>query len=128
MTGPAPEAVAHAFAAAWNAHDAGAIAALMASDARFVTAFGQALRGRAAIGAAHESAFRRAYRDAAITTERVETLRAHGGFALVALDWRIAGTAAAAGERGALLFALEHADGLWRVVAAQNTARRVERA
>ena len=123
-----PEGVAHAFAAAWNAHDAEAIAALMAPDARFVTAFGLVLRGREAIRAAHEGAFRRAYRAASVTTLSVEALRQGPGHALVTLDWRITGTTEAAGERGAFLFALEtDGAGGWRIAAAQNTARPVGR-
>ena len=126
------EGVAHAFAAAWNAHDADAIAALMAPDARFVTAFGLVLRGREAIRAAHEGAFRRAYRAASVTTLSVQTLRQGPDHALVALDWRISGTTEAAGERGAFLFALETGGtdgaGGWRIAAAQNTARAVGRA
>ena len=122
-----PEEVAHAFAAAWNEHDADAVAALMAPGARFVTAFGAVLRGREAIRAAHAGAFRRAYRDASVTTLSVGTLREGADLALVTLEWRIAGTEEAAGERGAFLFALERAEGGWRILAAQNTARTVER-
>ena len=119
-----PEEVAHAFAAAWNEHDADAVAALMAPGA----AFGAVLRGREAIRAAHAGAFRRAYRDASVTTLSVETLREGADLALVTLEWRIAGTEEAAGERGAFLFALERAEGGWRILAAQNNARTVERA
>jgi uncharacterized protein (TIGR02246 family) len=55
------ESIVQRLAAAWNAGDAAAYAALHASDADSVNVRAQHLTGRAAIAAAHDSIFRSFY-------------------------------------------------------------------
>ena len=123
-----PADLANAFVAAWNDHDADAVAALFLPDGRMTTAFGQLLRGREAVRDGHARAFEGPYAGARIAEHAVETLRERPQLALVAIDWRIEGAEGAPANRGSLLLVLERRQGGWLIVAGQNTPRAVRTA
>lgn len=117
-----PGDLATRFAAAWNAHDSAAFAALMATDADWVTASGVRLRGRAQIQAflaeEHELWAHR-------TTMRALNIRVRSldrKTAVVLFEWEIA-TPRGPGEaplvsRGNNLFVASDDKG-WIIVAGQ---------
>jgi uncharacterized protein (TIGR02246 family) len=72
MALPAPEDMPRAFAAAWMARDAGALAALFAEDADFVNVVGIWWEDRAAIHKAHHYGLTTFFRDSRLTVGRVK--------------------------------------------------------
>ena len=67
-----PEDTPHAFAAAWNAHDMAALAALFHEDASFVNRFGHYVRGADAIVALHRPIHETIYRGSNLTNELID--------------------------------------------------------
>jgi len=74
MSSPTPEQIPAAFAAAWNAHDMDALAALFHDDARFVNRYGHYVRGVEAIVAMHEPIHRSIYSDSRLANELIDVL------------------------------------------------------
>ena len=118
---PEPDDVATRFAAAWNAHDAGALGRLLATDADWVTASGLRLHGREKIQeylAKEHSTWARA------TTMRVVSIHVRTlspGAASVFFEWEIvaASTESPGARRGNNLFVVSRSGTDWLIVAGQ---------
>jgi uncharacterized protein (TIGR02246 family) len=115
-----------AFAAAWMARDAGALAALFAPDADFVNVVGIWWRDRAAIEAAHDYALKSFFADSRLVPGRVSTRRLGADAAVVHCRFRLTGQHALAGGRAGprstiLCFVMARGSRGWHCVAAQNT-------
>jgi len=81
-----PEDTPHAFAAAWNAHDMAALAALFHEDASFVNRFGHYARGADAIVALHRPIHETIYRGSNLTNELID-VTAIGADAAIVHFW-----------------------------------------
>lgn len=127
MSLAAPTDLPRAFAAAWAARDAGALAALFAEDADFLSLTGAAAEGRAAIAEIFAAEFAGAFARARLVTGRLK-LRPLGPHAAVVqqrfvLSGLVHADGADAGRIGALLAAtLSPTAQGWQVVAAQFVA------
>ena len=123
---PAPDEMPRAFAAAWMARDADALAALFAEDADFVNVVGLWWEDRAAIRTAHHYGLTTFFRDSRLSVGRVK-LRALGPDAAVVharmiLIGQRAPDGAEAGARHTILsFVMERGEAGWLCVSAQNT-------
>jgi uncharacterized protein (TIGR02246 family) len=115
-----------AFAAAWMARDAGALAALFAEDADFVNVVGIWWEDRAAIHKAHHYGLTTFFRDSRLTVGRVKLRPLAPGAAVVHARMILTGQRAAdgteAGPRHTILtFVMAEGPDGWLCVAAQNT-------
>ena len=122
----APERMPGAFAEAWMARDAGALAALFAPDADFVNVTGIWWEDRAAIEAAHRYGLTTFFRASTLTPGRVKLRRIGDEAAVVHARMRLTGQIAPDGGEGGprstvMVFVMERQDGGWTCVAAQNT-------
>ncbi|SHJ37084.1 conserved hypothetical protein [Palleronia salina] len=120
-----PSEMPRAFAAAWNARDAGALAALFAADADFVNVVGLWWHDREAIRAAHDYGLRGMFRNSTLKIGRVKH-RDLGDVAVIHARLHLAGQVApdgsAADRRSTVItFVMHRRDGEWLCVAAQNT-------
>lgn len=127
MSLPDPTRFPRAFADAWAARDAGAVAALFADDADFLTLTGHWSEGRKAIADTVAGEMAGAFARAKLVTGRVKARAIAPGVAHVMQRYVLSGIVNAdgsdAGRVGAILSAtlVEGAEG-WRVAAAQFTA------
>lgn len=126
MTITVPEAALERFAAAWNARDAAALAALFDEDADFVNVVGIWWRRRRAIEKAHDYALNRFFRDSRITVEAVAVKRLGADVATVHGRWRMEGQrapddAVLEARRGMMLLVVRRTGDGWSIAAAQNT-------
>ncbi|MBW6506757.1 MAG: SgcJ/EcaC family oxidoreductase [Rhodobacteraceae bacterium] len=127
MSLAAPADLPRAFAAAWAARDAAALAELFAEDADFVSLTGGAAEGRAAIADLFAAEFAGAFARARLVTGRLK-LRPLGPHAAVVLQrFVLSGLTHAdgsdAGRIGALFAAtLSPTAQGWQVIAAQFVA------
>lgn len=124
MTLAAPADLPRAFAAAWGARDAAALAALFAEDGDFFSLTGGTAEGRAAIAELVASEFSGAFARARLVTgrTRVRPLGPHAAVVLqrFVLSGLVHADGADAGRLGALLAAtLAATPQGWVVVAAQ---------
>lgn len=122
-----------AWQTAWNRRDAEGLGAILAPDASFVSVLGPdtpglGRGGRAAFQAAHAAILKSPmFASSQWTTTRVDVLRFLGPDAAVAqVQWETTGDRVRhikSGEprRGIFLWVLQKQDGVWRVVASQNT-------
>ncbi len=115
-----------AFAAAWAARDAGALAALFAEDADFVNVVGIWWEDRAAIERAHAYGLATFFAESRLSVGRVKTRRLAAEVAIVQARFRLTGQRApdgsTAGPRSTILtFVLARRGPGWLCVAAQNT-------
>ncbi|MBD3678980.1 MAG: SgcJ/EcaC family oxidoreductase [Rhodobacteraceae bacterium] len=116
----------HAFARAWAARDAGALAALFAEDADFVNVVGLWWHDRAAIEKAHAYGLSTFFRNSVLKPGRVK-LRMLGPDAAVVqcrftLTGQIAPDGSEAGARRTVLsFVMQRREDGWICVSAQNT-------
>ena len=123
----APEQIPAAFAAAWNARDPDAIAALFDPDAEFVNVVGLWWHDREAIRRAHAYGLTRIFQHSTlrIGTIRVKSLRDDVAVvhARMYLDGQtaIAGTGAPGVRSNILSFVAHSTDEGWRCASAQNT-------
>lgn len=120
-----PEDIPVAFAAAWAARDAGALAALFAEDADFVNVVGLWWHDRAAIERAHAYGLATFFADSTLTPGVIRT-RDLGEVAVVSCQFTLTGQhppeGGAAGTRRTILtFVARSMPEGWQVVAAQNT-------
>ncbi|GAA1139585.1 SgcJ/EcaC family oxidoreductase [Nesterenkonia lutea] len=138
-TGFRPEGIAEGFAAAWNAGDADALAALFVEDADFVNVVGLWWKSRGRIRAAHEYGFRRIFAGSQMSLEEVRVRELGEGVAVVHARWTLEGQSPAPDEsaetsagtrQGIISFTVtqqpptsENDDGAWLAVSAQNTDR-----
>ena len=122
----APEDLPHAFAAAWMARDAGALARLFAVDADFVNVVGIWWQDRAAIERAHHYGLTTFFRASTLRVGRVKVRMLGDDNAVVHARMRLSGQlgpdGATAGDRqNMLIFVCARGPNGWQVVAAQNT-------
>ncbi len=122
-----PAAFPRAFADAWAARDARAMAALFAADADFLTLTGHWAEGKKAIEAAVAAEMAGAFARAKLVTGRARARALAPGVAHVMQRFVLSGILHAdgtdAGRVGAILSAtLVEAPGGWQVAAAQFTA------
>jgi len=124
---PEPQAMPHAFAAAWMARDARALAGLFAPDADFVNVVGLWWQDRAAIEAAHAYGLATFFADSTLRVGRVKTRFLGTGAAVVQARLHLTGQRAhdgsgSAGPRQTVMtFVMERGPQGWHCVAAQNT-------
>lgn len=121
-----PEAFPRAFAAAWMARDAAALAALFAADADFVNVAGLWWEDRAGIERAHRRALQTFFADTRLVTGRTKVRPLGPGLALVHQRFILAGQrmpdGTTAGQRNTILvFVIRDTGAGWEAVAAQNT-------
>jgi uncharacterized protein (TIGR02246 family) len=122
----APEDMPAAFAAAWMARDADALAALFAGDADFVNVVGIWWEDRAAIRKAHAYGLSTFFAESRLAAGRVKLRRIGRDAAAVHCRFTLTGQRALdgseAGRRaGILLFVMERRAEGWICIAAQNT-------
>ncbi|RVV99074.1 SgcJ/EcaC family oxidoreductase [Mesobaculum littorinae] len=114
-----------AFARAWAARDADALAALFAEDADFVNVVGLWWHDRAAIRAAHHYGLTTFFRDSRLRVGRVKTRDLGGRAAVVQARMHLSGQLAPDGSKAGprttlFLFVMERRTDGWICVAAQN--------
>lgn len=122
----APEELPHAFAAAWMARDAAALAALFVPDADFVNVVGIWWQDRGAIEAAHHYGLTTFFRDSVLSVGRVKLRMLGADHAVVHARMRLRGQYAPDGgiatDRQNMLTFVCARDALgWQAVAVQNT-------
>lgn len=115
----------HAFAAAWAARDAAALAGLFAADADFVNVVGLWWHDRTAIERAHHYGLTTFFRDSTLRVGRVR-LRELGDTAVVQARMHLSGQIAPDGgiaeaRTNILTFVMHRAEDGWTCVTAQNT-------
>jgi uncharacterized protein (TIGR02246 family) len=118
-------AIAAAYAAAWNQHDASSFSDFFAEDADFVTFQGIWIKGRAAIQTAHQFIFDGPFKNTSIRyLEDTQALRGSDA-AVLRAKWELTGADAAGAafpaRTGMFIFVFHRLDGQWRLVAGQNT-------
>lgn len=119
-----PEDAPAAFAAAWNAHDMEALAALFDSEASFVNRFGHYVRGVDEIVALHRPIHDTIYRDSTLRNELIDVARVGDEVAIVHFWSRLAaGLAHPAGPHEVdtlILSVLTRRQEDWRILALEN--------
>ncbi|MDF0597054.1 YybH family protein [Psychromarinibacter halotolerans] len=126
MSLTSPEDMPAAFARAWMARDAGALAALFAEDADFVNVVGIWWEDRPAIEAAHGYALGSFFADSRLVPGRVKLRRLGDNVAVVHCRFLLTGQrrpgGGAAGRRSTIIcFVMQRTAEGWRCVTAQNT-------
>jgi uncharacterized protein (TIGR02246 family) len=121
-----PGDIPHAFAAAWMARDARALAALFAADAEFVNVVGLWWHNRAAIEAAHDYALRSFFADSTLKPGAIRVRMPGPDVAVVQCRFTLSGQrlpdGGDAGTRRTILsFVARRTPEGWLVEAAQNT-------
>lgn len=121
-----PEQIADRFAAAWNARDAAALAALFADDADFVNVVGLWWENREDIRRAHDYGLRTFFRDSTMSVRRTKVRELAEGLAVVHARWRLTGQLATSGGEadirwGVMVFVVERRGAEWIAVTAHNT-------
>ncbi|WP_437677097.1 SgcJ/EcaC family oxidoreductase [Sorangium sp. So ce131] len=116
----------HAYSEAFNAHDAGRLAALFVEDGDFVNVLGQWLQGRAAIEEGHARGFASVLRSSRLTftSTRIKLLKPD--LALCHVRWTRDRTAAdddgsLPPGSGVISSVLVQQGGAWRIVSVHNT-------
>ena len=89
-----PEALPHAFAAAWNARDPDALAALFDADAEFVNVVGLWWHDREAIRRAHAYGLETLFPDSTLRVTRTKVKPLAPGVAVVHAGMRLEGQSA----------------------------------
>ena len=118
--------LAHAFAEAWNRHDAVALGALFAHDADFVNVLGMRWRGRPEITEMHARILGTIFAKSELAIGEVDVRPFGSNAAAVRADWKMTGHTPAPGtweaeRRGQLLMIAVRADDGWELADAQNT-------
>lgn len=121
-----PQDIPQAFAAAWAARDAAALAALFAEDAEFVNVVGLWWHDRAAIERAHGYALRSFFSQSTLSPGVVRVRRIGDAAAVVHCRFTLAGQLLPGGgvadpRRTILSFVAQDTGKGWQVIAAQNT-------
>jgi uncharacterized protein (TIGR02246 family) len=116
--------LASGFAAAWNQHDMTALGRQFHDDATFVSMAGSCMQGRAEIERQHATVLAGPYRNATLQVEVEDTRELAPGVIVARLRAEVRDDDLAPGEvRKALLtLVIERRAGLWRIIAAHNTA------
>lgn len=125
---PPPESVAHAFADAWNAGDAAALAALFEPDAEFVNVVGLWWHSRGEIERAHAYGLARLFPGSTLRVTATRTKTLADSVAIVHARMRLTGQAPVAGVAApgvrTTVFSFvvrRDASGAWRCASAHNT-------
>jgi uncharacterized protein (TIGR02246 family) len=122
-----PAAISERFAAAWNAHDMQAFAALFHPDASFVNRFGTYWRGVDAIVAGHRPIHETIYKDSTLTNDKPDIDLISDDAAILHFWSRLsAGAAHPAGPHKVdtmILAVVTRRDGTWRIQALENVTR-----
>ncbi|MCM2561385.1 SgcJ/EcaC family oxidoreductase [Lutimaribacter sp. EGI FJ00015] len=121
-----PEDIPRAFADAWMARDARALAALFTKDAEFVNVVGVWWHDRADIERAHDYALRSFFAETTLKPGVVRVKRLGEAVAVVQCRFTLTGQrlpdGRVAGPRRTILsFVAQRRDAGWQVAAAQNT-------
>lgn len=122
-----PRGIAEAFAAAWNAADPAAVAALFVEDADFVNVVGLWWTNRQQIQFNHAYGFRHMFPDTVMVLDHVRVRELGNDAAVVHAAWTMSGQITPTGERagtrrGVISFTVARQDGgQWLAVSAQNT-------
>jgi uncharacterized protein (TIGR02246 family) len=121
-----PEEIPAAFAAAWTARDAAALAALFAPDADFVNVVGLWWHNRQDIERAHAYGLSRIFQHSTLRPGGVKTRLLGSDHAVVHCRWHLLGQTGAEGEhleprQSVMVFVAQREPAGWQVVAAQNT-------
>ncbi len=123
-----PESLAYAFADAWNAGDARALAALFEPDAEFVNVVGLWWHSRDAIERAHAYGLARLFPGSRLRVTATRTKPLAAGVAVVHARMRLDGQAPIAGVEApgvrTTVFSFvvrRDAAGMWRCASAHNT-------
>lgn len=123
----APEALAHAFAEAWNRGDAAALAALFDADAEFVNVVGLWWHSRAEIERAHAYGLARLFPGSTLRVTATRTKALAEGIAVVHARMRLTGQAPVAGvavpgpRTTVFSFVVRRTADGWRCASAHNT-------
>lgn len=119
-----PQDAPEAFAAAWNAHDMQAFAALFHDDASFVNRFGHLVRGVTEIIALHRPIHDTIYRDSTLENELIDFTPIGEDAAIVHFWSRLTtGDAHPAGRHDIdtlILAVLARRENAWRIQALEN--------
>ena len=83
--------LARALEAAWNRHDAHALAAIFAEDAEFTNVFGMLAEGRAAIEALHAPLFKTMFTDSHLSVGETRVRLIRADVASVDIKWSMTG-------------------------------------
>ncbi len=121
-----PEDIPHAFARAWMARDADALAALFAEDADFINVVGLWWHDRDAIRKAHNIGLTTFFAHTTLRAGVVRVKLLGADAAVVQCRYTLSGQrlpdgSEAGARRSVLTFVAERQDRHWPVVAAQNT-------
>lgn len=119
-------------AAAWNAHDAAAYAALFTSDADVVNVLGWWWKGRDEIREKLKAAFTVVFEQSSLKIEDVQVRMLSADIAVAHVRWTLQGAlpppgAAAAPQQGIQLQVLKRGKDGWRISSFQNTNSVPER-
>jgi len=119
-------------AAAWNAHDAAAYAALFTSDGDVVNVLGWWWKGRDQIQSKLTDAFALVFRDSELTITHVDVRKLSPGVAVAHVRWTMKAALAPAGgaappQQGIQLQLLVRSKDGWRIASFQNTNSIPER-
>jgi uncharacterized protein (TIGR02246 family) len=111
---------------AWNAHDADALARLVAADVEFVNVAGRWLRGEKEFFEWHRMIHQTHLRESNWATKQYVLRRLRSDLALVHLEWAIGGERGPDGRpnqqrSGIFTWLVSQQDGSWRIAAAHNT-------
>ena len=119
-------AIVAAWTQAWNAHDAVALARLVATDVDFVNVGGRWLQGAEEFRQWHRTIHETHLRQSVWSTRYYRPRALAGGLVLVHLEWTIDGEFAPEGARrpqrcGVFTWLVARRDEAWRIIAAHNT-------
>ncbi len=87
----AVQQIVDAFAAAWNDHDARALAALFAQDADFTNVFGMTARGRSSIEQFHRPIFETMFKDSRLEATRTQIRPVRPDVVALDMHWSMTG-------------------------------------
>jgi uncharacterized protein (TIGR02246 family) len=119
------------WARAWNRHDMEAAAALVVPDVDFVTVGGHWLKGRDEFLRHHWDIHRRHVRETTWTTHGYQVRSLHDDFAIVHLEWTIAGErdtddTTRPPRSGIFTWLVARTPSAWLITAAHNTNLRAD--
>ena len=121
-----PEEIPEHFAAAWNARDAAALAALFVEDADFVNVVGLWWHKRADIQRAHAYGLQVIFDQSSLRAGGIKLRLLGQDYAVVHCRWHLTGQRDPVGEllgerTTVMVFVAQHSSSGWQVVTAQNT-------
>ena len=118
--------LAASWESAWNRHDAGALASLVAEDVDFVTVGGRWLKGRAQFAGHHAERHRMQFAESVWSTRGVHVKMRGARAAVAHVEWALKGDRDPDGtprrpRQGIFTWLAERRAGRWLITAAQNT-------